>query len=157
MGDHDEILRRLWEGIDFDAVGLWRHLLRYEYTFAAWGLLLDLLKEYWHESTPGAETCCREEAEELGLGPVTLTGSAWSDEMRNVYRGRLMEVLSDPDGRQTRSVLDAYAAHRKAQGPVPLVPTEGLGHTLFVYTFNAGERLRAEERGDGDSDTDDEE
>src|SRR5690242_2943860 len=55
MTPADRRLRDQWDAIDFDSVGLWRHLLRYSYRYATVGLLLDLLAEVWrHEHKPDA-------------------------------------------------------------------------------------------------------
>jgi hypothetical protein len=99
----DQHLRQQWAEIDFDAVGLWRHLLRWDYRRAAVGLLQDLFKEL-HD----AET--RDDPEDQT--PVGPEGRPMREHLIACYRERLMEILGDPDGTKLSMWTDLFAAYR---------------------------------------------
>jgi hypothetical protein len=120
----DQALRKEWDAISYDGVGLWRHLLRYGFGLAAWGLLMDLLRELW-----------RQEHDERPAGVA----------MRNRHREFLMEVLGDQDGRNLRAVLDGYAQHRAEHEVLPPTPSRDFRLDLFEHVVSAMDVLQAEE------------
>src|SRR5262245_43946974 len=87
--NQDKELRQQWEDISFDAVGLWRHLLRWDYWRAAKGLLLDLFKEL-----SDAEKHPEDHPDTM------LDGTKVNDHLVALYRERLMEILDDADGQK---------------------------------------------------------
>src|SRR5262245_3507453 len=114
--------RETWESLDCNPGGLWRHLLRYRLGYAAWGLLVELLAELWHQE---------HDERPKGHGQTLPDGTPMPVELRNLYRERLMEILGDQDGKQLQAFLDAYDAHRAEHGTMPPALTSGVGLTLF--------------------------
>jgi hypothetical protein len=91
-------LAEQWDDIDFDAVGLFRHLCRYSYEHAAIGLLEDLCRE----------TCLAW----AGEHPEPLPdGTTMGDALLATYRERLMEILGDADGGKLKEWLAAYRVY----------------------------------------------
>jgi hypothetical protein len=103
MNSRRSKLTQLWADIDFDAVGLWRHLCRYDYRRAAVGLLQDLLKEL-HDAVDNPQ-----------LDTDALPdGTPMRDHLIAEYRERLMQILGDPDGQQLRRWQELYGEFRYA-------------------------------------------
>jgi hypothetical protein len=132
----DQMVRKDWDAVGYDAVGLWRHLLRYGYVLAAWGLLAHLLFELWHF----------EHGEQPATPEAPLAdGTPVSEARRARLREWLMEILGDDDGQYLRVHLDAYVRHREKHGDMPLVPTRGLGVDLLEYVVHTTEVFQAQD------------
>jgi hypothetical protein len=101
----DKTLREQWADIDFDAVGLWRHLCRWDYRRAALGLLQDLFDEL-HGTEHMAEP----------RPQVMQDGNTLDSHLVAAYRERLMEVLGDEDGQLLKEWQQAFAELRSETG-----------------------------------------
>jgi hypothetical protein len=117
MNDND--LRQEWEEIHFCAVGLWRHLCRWDYRKAAKGLLQDLLKELHDAEDPTID--------DPALGGHLPDGSAIRDHLIAEYRERLMQVLDDADGQKLKKWQQLYREYRY----------EGKDHELEAFLQSA--------------------
>jgi hypothetical protein len=97
-------LRQQWEEIGFDAVGLWRHLCRWDYRRAAVGLLQDLLKELHDHEDPTNDAA--------HLKNKMLDGTTLRDHLIAKFREQLMQVLGDPDGQELQKWQQLYREYR---------------------------------------------
>lgn len=99
-----ELTRQQWDELEFDALGLLRHLLRWDYRRAAVGLLQDLFKEL-HDREHGPDAA----KDTLTVLP---SGTTMQDELVVLYRERLMEALGDTDGTMLKDWIALYEEYR---------------------------------------------
>jgi hypothetical protein len=123
MLNYEPELRKQWDDLDFDPVGLWRHLLRYDYDEAAAGLLVDLFRELIHSECPHLKT-----------DEVMADGYSMSSHLVALYRERLMEILGDEHG----TVLKEW--RRKLH-----LSHEELHDECYCFAVNTGIELRKRE------------
>jgi hypothetical protein len=93
---------KTWDDLEFFHVGLWRHLVRWDYNRAAVGLLQDLFKEL-HDRRNGPEE------------HVMRDGRTMREHLVELSRRRLKEMLGIFDEGELDKLEELYAAYRYAE------------------------------------------